>query len=190
MATKLMSIVNGVDLTRMEDTVQAVKATPEVASFKFRIENRWIDCGQNQSEVRKFSMGGKEIEHKSRLILDADEPEVLLGTDGGANPVEHLLHALASCVTTSMVYHAAALGIEIEAVESSLEGGLDLRGFLGLSPTVRKGYQQIRLRLRIKANATDEQFRQLSELGPKFSPVFDSLSRGVPIAYSAERIDS
>lgn len=188
MPTKLATITNGVDLTRLTDTIEAVKATPELGSFRFSLKNRWIDCGENRSEVRSFSAGGKEIRHKTGFTLEADEPDILLGTDRGANPVEHLLHALASCVTTSMVYHAAARGIAIEQVESTLEGDLDLRGFLGLSPNVRKGYQNIRMKLRIKANVTDEQFRELSSLGPTFSPVYDSLTMGVPVTVSAERM--
>jgi uncharacterized OsmC-like protein len=188
MQNKLVTITNGVDLARLSDTMEAVKASPELAKFQFRIQNRWIDCGENRSEVQPFSAGGNETKHKTALTLLADEPDSLLGTDRGANPVEHLLHALASCVTTSMVYHGAARGIAVEQVESSLEGDLDLRGFLGLAPNVRNGYQGIRLKLRIKANITDEQFRELSSLGPRFSPVYDSITNGVPIAVSTERI--
>jgi uncharacterized OsmC-like protein len=122
------------------------------------------------------------------LTLTADEPEILLGTDRAANPVEHLLHALAACVTSSMVYHAAARGIAIDEVESSLDGDLDLQGFLGLDPSVRNGYQQIRLKLRIKADVTDEQLQELSSLGPMFSPVYDSIRNGVPVFVSTERL--
>jgi uncharacterized OsmC-like protein len=186
--TKRITVVNGVDLTRLTDTIEAVRATPELGSFKFRIQNRWIDCGHNQSEVQQFSAGGNEIQHKTGLTLEADEPDVLLGTDKGANPVEHLLHALASCITTSMVYHAAARGIAVEEVESLLEGDLDLRGFLGLAPSVRKGYQQIHLKLRIKADVTDQELRDLASLGPNFSPVFDSITKGVPITVLSERM--
>lgn len=186
--TKRISLVNGVELNRLIDTIEAVKADPKVASFKFRIQNRWVDGGQNRSEVQQFSAGGNEVQHKNDLILEADEPEALLGTDRGANPVEHLLHALAACVTTSMVYHAAARGIAVEEVESSLEGDLDLRGFLGLAPSVRKGYQQIRLKLKIKADVTDQELRDLAALGPNFSPVFDSITKGVPITVTSERI--
>jgi uncharacterized OsmC-like protein len=188
MKTQLLAITNGVDVNKLEQTVQAVKDAPEIASFKFRVQNNWIDGGQNCSRVQQFSMGGQEIQHKEDFNLVADEHEVLLGKDAGANPVEYLLHALASCVTSSMVYHGAARGMEVEAVESSLEGTLDLRGFLGIAPNVRNGYQQIRLKLRIKTNVNDEQFRVLASLGPKYSPVYDSLSKGVPIAVSAERM--
>ena len=179
---------NGVDVTRMQETIDAVKASPELGSFEFRIQNRWVNGGENLSDVKPFSAGGKLVRHKSQLVLAADEPDVLLGTDTGANPVEHLLHALAACVTTSMVYHAAARGIAIDYVESVLEGNLDLRGFLGLAPQIRNGYQNIRLTLRIKANLTDEQIFELSSLGPRFSPVYDSLVRGVPVEVFTERI--
>src|SRR5215470_11070551 len=187
MKQTLSIITNGVDMTRMEETVAAVKNSPEAGSFHFRIQNRWVNGGENLSEVRPFTAGGKLVRHKNKMVLSADEPEVLLGNDTGANPVEHLLHALASCVTTSMVYHAAARGIEVDHVESSLEGDLDLQGFLGLDPAVRNGYQQIRLKQRIKADVTDQQLQELAGLGPTFSPVYDSLAKGVPICVSVER---
>ena len=189
MQNSIAIVTNGVDIARMQETIEAVKASPELGSFHFRIQNRWVNAGENLSEVRPFTAGGKLVKHKTKLVLAADEPDILLGTDNGANPVEHLLHALASCVTTSMVYHAAARGIAIDQVESLLEGNLDLRGFLGLAPQIRKGYQSIRVTLRIKAtNATNEQFLELSSLGPNFSPVYDSLTRGVPVEVHAERM--
>lgn len=188
MSVEIQAITNGVDVTRMQETVTAVKENPEAGSFHFRIHNRWVNGGENLSEVRPFTAGGKLVRHKSNMVLAADEPDVLLGNDSGANPVEHLLHALASCVTTSMVYHAAARGIAIDQVESLLEGNLDLRGFLGLAPQIRNGYQGIRLTLRVKANVSEEQFRELTSFGPRFSPVFDSLVRGVPVDVQAERL--
>jgi len=188
MQSKVVSFTNGVDVGRLTETVAAVKAAPALGSFQFRVQNHWIDGGYNRSEVQPFSAGGKEIQHKTGFRLAADEPDILLGADQGANPVEHLLHALASCVTTSMVYHAAARGITIEQVDSTLEGDLDLRGFLDLSPNVRKGYQNIRMKLRIKADVSDEQLQELSSLGPTFSPVYDSITRGVRVAVSAERM--
>ena len=188
MKLELTRKANGVDTTRLQDTFSAVKTSPELGKFKFRIENRWIDASENRSEVKSFYGCGQELSHKTAFTLWADEPDILFGTDKGVNPVEYLLHALAACVTTSMVYHATARGINVEQVESSLDGDLDLQGFLGLDETVRNGYQQIRLRLRIKADVTDEQLRELGDLGPTFSPVYDSLVKGVPISVSAERI--
>jgi len=188
MQSKVATITNGVDVTRLTETIAAVKATPELGKFQFRVENRWIDCGENHSEVQPFYAGGQEVPHKTDFTLVADEADILLGTDKGANPVEYLLHALAACVTTSMVYHAAGRGIAIDRVESSVEGDLDLRGFLDISPNVRNGYQNIRVKLRMKADVTDEQLRELSALGPIFSPVYDTITRGVRVAVSAERM--
>jgi uncharacterized OsmC-like protein len=180
--------LNGVDVLRMHETIQAVGTRPTLGKFTFRVANQWIDGAENRTETRDFNAGGKEEKHFSNFTLVADEHDVLLGKDVGANPVEHLLHALASCVTTSMVYHASARGISIEAIESSLDGDIDLQGFLGLDEKVRKGFQHIRFKFRIKADVTDAQLKELAELGPKFSPVFDTLTKGTPVSVSAERL--
>ena len=179
--------LNGVDVDRMQQTIKAVAATPKLGRFTFRVANRWFDGAENRTETRDFNAGGIETRHFSDFTLVADEHEVLLGKDVGANPVEHLLHALASCVTTSMVYHASARGINIEKVESSLDGDIDLQGFLGLSDTVRKGYQQIRFKFRIQADVSDAQLEELTALGTKFSPVFDTLTKGTGVKVTAER---
>ena len=188
MKVEITNKVNGVDVTRLQETIAAVKASPDLGRFIFRIDNQWIDGGANRSHVQEFFGTGRTLSHKRCFLLAADEPDVLLSGDTGANPVEHLLHALVSCVTTSMVYHAAARGIEIEQVESSLEGDLDLRGFMNLDPAVRNGYRHLRLKMRIKANVSDEQLKELGNLGPMFSPVYDTLLKGVPITVAAERL--
>jgi uncharacterized OsmC-like protein len=138
--------------------------------------------------VNEFQGANQDLSRPSTFVLDADEPAVLLGTDQAANPVEYLLHALASCLTTSMVYHAAARGIELEEVESSFEGDLDLHGFLDLDKSVRKGYQGIRVNFKIKADVPDSQLQEIVELGTGHSPVFDSLTKGVPVSVKAERL--
>lgn len=188
MKTELIQKTNGIDTVRLKETIQAIRSLPELARFNFQLVNRWTDGAANESETRSFYGCNQALSHKTGFTLAADEPDILLGNDRAANPVEHLLHALASCVTTSMIYHAAARGILVEQVESSIDADVDLRGFLGLDPSVRNGCEQIRLKLRIRANVTDEQLRELGELGPTFSPVFDSLMRGVPIVVATERI--
>ena len=108
-------------------------------------------------------------------------PAVLLGTDTGPNPAEHLLHALAACLTTSLVYVAAARGVRLTAVESTLEGDIDLRGALGLSKEVRNGYQGIRVRFAVRGDAPPERLRELVERARARSAVFDVVSNGVPV---------
>jgi uncharacterized OsmC-like protein len=169
---------NGVDVTRVFEVIDAVKADSTLAAFQFRAENTWIDGGHNRSTIKAFrGCGAEDATRTKPFVMDADEPPVLLGRDAGANPVEYVLHALAGCLTTTMVYHAAARGIDIGAVDSRLEGDLDLRGFLGVSDNVRKGYHDIRVRMRVKSDARPETLRDLA----KFSPVFDIVSRSVPV---------
>jgi uncharacterized OsmC-like protein len=187
-AETLPKLVNGVNVDNLFTTIDAIKSQATIAKFKFRVQNTWQGGGQNRSAVNRFYGAGQEVSRQKSFVLHADEPVVLLGQDMAANPVEHLLHALASCLTTSMVYHAAARGIEIEEVESSLEGDLDLHGFLDLDPKVRKGYQGIRVKFRIKADVPDEQLQEIVQLGSGHSPVFDSLTQGVPVSVSAERL--
>ncbi len=184
----LENVVNGVSVDGLSKTVDAIKATPSIAKFNFRIRNQWVDGGRNTSTAGNFYGAGKEQTRAKEFVLEADEPPLLLGKDLAANPVEHLLHALAACLTSSMVYHAAARGIHIEAVESSLEGDIDLHGFLELDKNVRNGYQGIRVNFKIKADVPDEQLQELSKLGSAHSPVFDSLTNGVPVAVTAQRL--
>jgi uncharacterized OsmC-like protein len=189
MATAQKSItLNGVAVSELFSTIEAVKTTPSIAKFKFRIRNQWEDGSRNHSTVTTLCGANQELSHPAPFRLEADEPAILLGQDLAANPVEHLLHALASCLTTSMVYHASARGIQINAIESTFEGDLDLHGFLNLDPTVRKGYQGIRVAFKLDANVSDDRLQEVVQLGTGHSPVFDSLSKGVPISISAERL--
>ena len=179
--------MNGVDVDRLFETIDAIKQLPRLADFKFRLSNRWINGGLNRSTIQNFYGAGKDNQRHEPFVLDADEPPVLLGEDTAPNPVEYLLHALVACVTTSLVYHAAAKGIKLQEVETTAEGGIDLHGFLGLDENVRRGYKNIKIKFRIKADVPDEQLEELCRLGPTYSPVFDSVSRGVNIEVGLDR---
>jgi uncharacterized OsmC-like protein len=183
---EISTIINGVAVRDLFTTIDAIKTSPSIAKFKFRIRNQWETGSCNLSTVEPFTGVNQELAHPRPFVLEADEPEVLLGRDLAANPVEYLLHALASCLTTSMVYHAASRGIQIHHVESSIEGDIDLHGFLDLDPKVRKGYQQIRVHFKIDADVPEEELQALFELGTGHSPVFDSLTNGVPVNVTAE----
>ena len=170
------------DVDRLFATIGAIQETPSLATFKFRASNKWIGGGRNRSSVQGFYGAGQEdATRKGTFVMDNDEPDVLLGSDQAANPVENVLHALAGCITTSFVYHAAARGIAIDAVESTLEGDLDLRGFLGLSDKVRNGYEAVRVTLKVKSSASPEQLAELSTIAQQRSPVFDIITNKVPV---------
>jgi uncharacterized OsmC-like protein len=183
------SAINGVDRDRLFGTIDLIKAKPELAKFNFKIRNEWLDAAHTRSTIQTFFGAGTNFEHAVKFELDSDEPPILLGSDQGPNPGEYLLHALAACVTSGMVYHAAARGIAIKEVESSIDGDVDLRGFLGLDKNVRNGFQEIRMNFRIKADVSDEQLQELCQLGQQYSPVLDSISNGVPVKIAAERME-
>lgn len=179
-------IINGVNVDQLLDTVNAVKDKAEIAKFKFRAHNKWVNGGHNRTTVNDFDGACQTHDRKEPFVFEEDEPPVLLGEDKGANPVEFALAALAGCLTTSLIYHAAAKGIRIDEVESRLEGSLDLHGFLGLSESIRNGYESIRVTFKIKADAPEETLKELVELAQKRSPVFDIISNPVPVSVELE----
>ncbi len=176
-------VVNGVELDTLLETVNAIKADPELGASRFRARNVWLSGNRNRTTVTGFYGAKQEIAHQQTFTMDADEPAILAGRDQAANPVEHLLHALASCLTTSMVAHAAVRGIHIEELESELEGDIDLQGFLGLSDEVPKGYTDIRARFRVKTDS--ENLAQVKALA-QFSPVFNTLTQGTRVEVKVE----
>lgn len=175
------SSLNGVDVDQLFGNIDAIKNAPVLGKFKFRANNKWIKGGHNHTTINNFHGVQQEHDHDRPFELDADEPPLLLGEDIGPNPVEYALTALAACVTTALVYHAAAKGIKLNAVESRLEGDIDLRGFLGISDDVRRGYENIRIYYKIDADVPDEQLEELVQMGCKYSPVFDTFTNPVNV---------
>jgi uncharacterized OsmC-like protein len=182
------SVINGVDRDKLLGTVGLIQATPGLAKFKFHVQNDWVDGAHNRSTIHTFFGAGTDMEHEVKFELDADEPAILLGRDQGPNAGEYLLHALAACVTSTMVYHAAARGIAIVEVESALDGDIDLRGFLGIDKNVRNGFSEIRLNFKIKADVPDDRLQELSSLGQRYSAILDTITKGVPVKVTAERM--
>lgn len=178
--------VNGIDTRRLRETVDAIKDDPELAKFQFRVRNQWFTGGHNRSQIREFyGVGREDLSRRQPFVLNCDAPDVLLGADEGPSPEEYFLHSLSACLTTSLVYQAAALGIRIEHVESTIEGDLDLRGFLRLDDKTRPGFQRIHAKLRVKADAPIEQLRELAS----FSPVFDSVINSVSASFDLDPMD-
>jgi uncharacterized OsmC-like protein len=179
--------VNGINVEQLFDTIESVKNKPEIARFKFRATNKWIGGTHNRATVKDFYGAGQEDGSRDPMIFELDEPPVLCGKNLGANPVEYLLVALSGCLTTSLVAHAAAKGIAINKVESRYEGDLDLRGFLGLAPDVKVGYEQIRVYFKIEADISTEQKEELVRMAQKYSPVFNTVVNPTAVSVQLER---
>jgi uncharacterized OsmC-like protein len=179
-------IVNGVSVTQLFGTINAITENPVISKFNFRAKGKWINGGHNQTTINDFDGACQTHTRSQPFVFNKDEPPVLLGTDQGANPVEYALAALNGCLTTSLIYHAAAQGVKIDEVESTLSGDLDLQGFLGMSEKVRNGYEKIRVNFKVKSDAPSEKIRELVDLAQKRSPVFDIVSHPTPIEVSLQ----
>jgi uncharacterized OsmC-like protein len=173
---------NGVDTPTLFATIDAVKGSPEIAKFQFRASNEWVSGTHNRSTIRGFFGAGQEDSSRTAdFVYDADHPAVLVGTGHGPTPVEFLLHALAACLTAGLANIAAARGVNLHRVRSTVEGDIDLRGILGLSDEVRNGYQGIRVHFEIAGDAPDEVLRGLVEQSRARSAVYDVMTNGVPV---------
>jgi uncharacterized OsmC-like protein len=180
-------MVNGVNVSQLFSTIEIIKANPEVSKFKFRATNTWQNGTYNRATIKDFYGALQEDDTRTPMEFAIDEPPVLLGENKGANPVEYLLVGLSGCLTTAMVAHAAARGIELKSVQSRLEGDLDVQGFLGLSETIPVAYQEIRVKFKIEADITDQQKEELLEMAQKYSPVFNTVTRPIPVRVTLDR---
>ena len=171
------TLINGVNVDQQEDTVRAVRNQPELAQFQFRAHNQWQGGGHNQIHVDKYYRMCQEIQRDESFALTADQPSTLLGTNKGPNPFEYLLTALSACLTTSLVYQAAAQGITIDALESDYEGDINLQGILGVNPDVRKGYEEIRVKIKVNSEADKVTLQELVQN----SPILDVIRNPTPV---------
>ena len=178
--------LNGVDTPNLFATINAVKGAPDLAKFRFRARNRWIEGTHSEATIDWFSGAGGEHTHALTFRYTADHPAVLVGADRGPTPIEFLLHALASCITAGIGNIAAARGVKLTSVTSTIDGDINLLGILGLSNEVRNGYERIRATFTIKGDAPAEKLREIVEQSRARSAVFDVLTNGVPIELTVE----
>lgn len=174
--------LNGFEVKAMKQTIDALTQDRTLARFEFRAANEWLGGGMNRSTIQGFFGAGAE--DRSRTLpfaYTSGEPPVLLGSNESANPGEFLLHALAGCVTTTTVLHAAARGITIRSMTSVVVGDIDLQGLLALDPAVPVGYRQITMKVDIKADCSDAELDELLEFVHGHSPVCDTIRRPVPV---------
>jgi uncharacterized OsmC-like protein len=173
--------LNGVNTPVLFATIDVVRNQPELAKFQFRATNRWVIGTHSRSRIEFFSGAGAEHKHGGQVEFDADHPGVLVGADNAPTPVEFLLHAIASCITSGIGNIAAARGVKLTEVTSTVEGDIDLRGILGLDAAVRNGYQQMRVHFTITGDASPEKLREIVEQAKARSAVYDVLTNGIPL---------
>jgi uncharacterized OsmC-like protein len=176
---------NGVDTATLFATLDAVKGDTDIATFQFRATNRWVSGTHNRSTIEGFYGAKQEMTHREPFVFEADHPPVLVGTDEGPTPVEYVLHALAACLTAGIANIAAARGVNLTEVSSTVEGDIDLLGILGLADDVRNGYQQIKVSFMLRGDEP-EKLRSVVEQSRRRSAVFDIVTNGVPVSIDVD----
>jgi uncharacterized OsmC-like protein len=174
---------NGVDTATLFATLDAVKGQPEIAKFQFRATNSWLTGTHSRSSFSGFYGATQEMAHKQVTTVESDHPAVLVGQDEAPTPIEYLLHGIAACLTSGIANIAAARGIQLTSVSSTVEGDIDLLGILGLSAgSVRNGYEQVKVTFHIEGDADDETLRGIVEQSRRRSAVYDALTNPTPVA--------
>ena len=174
------ALTNGVDVGQLMNVIGEINEDQDYAKFQFRASNQWINGGLSRSRIKEFHAGNTEDTTRNEAFtIDADEPLIAAGHDSAPNAMEYVLHALASCLTGSMVYHASVRGIGIDAVESSYKGDMDVRGLFGLAEDVRKGFNKVTVEMRVKSQASVDELTECA----MFSPVFEMISKALPVEF-------
>lgn len=176
--------LNGVDTESLFGTIGVVRNQPDLARFRFRATNTWVSGTHSRTTMGTFTGAGADHEHQATYAFDGDHPTVLVGTDEGPAPVEFLLHAIATCLTAGIANIAAARGVELRSVTSTVEGDIDLQGILGISDRVRNGYEAIRVHFDIDSPADPEAVRAVVEQSRARSAVYDVLVNGTVVDVS------
>ena len=172
-ATASSEVDNGVNVQALLDAREALSATPEAAKFKWRATCEWKNGTHSHSRVTDFFGLGAEQKHRMEFSFDADHPEVFASEDKGATPVEYVLVGLASCLTAGVAAVAQHRGIQLRSVKATIEGGMDIQGILGMDSDVRNGFDGIKVKYKIDADAKREDIEALVAQSQKRSAVYD-----------------
>ncbi len=173
------SVVNGIDTDAVHALIESVEAEPEKGMTHWRVASTWQGGTHSQAQVDGFAIGSADVPR--HFSIDMDEPLELGGANRFANPQEYLLAALNACMIVGYTALCALQGIALHKLEITTEGDIDLRGFFGLDPTIANGYRELRSRVVIKGDGTEEQFRKIHELVLATSPNFYNVTRAVSV---------
>jgi uncharacterized OsmC-like protein len=167
---------NGVNTDALMAARQALSEAPEAAEFTWRASCSWVNGTYCRSTAAGFSGLGQEHSHRQVFTFDTDHPECFASEDRGATPVEHVLVALAGCLSAGVAAVAQNRQIQLRSVTSTLEGQMNVLGILGGDPDVRNGFSAINVRFDIDADASADEIEALVAQSQKRSAVFDIIT--------------
>ena len=176
MAEPVKKVNNGVNVEALLGARAALTDAPEAAKFKWKATCNWVNGTHSRSKVREFFGLGDTQKHKTEFSFEADHPEVFASEDIGITPVEYVLVGLASCLTAGIAAVAQNRGIQLRSVAATLEGSMDIQGILGIDSDVRNGFDDIKVKYKIDADATPDEIKALVAQSQKRSAVYDIIT--------------
>jgi len=173
---------NGVNVQALLDARDALSVAPEAAKFEWRASCKWISGTHSQSTIRSFFGLGTEQKHRTEFSFEADHPEIFASEDNGPTPVEYVLVGLTSCLTAGIAAVAQNRGIQLRSVTATIEGSMDIQGILGIDRDVRNGFDGIKVKYKIDADAAPDEIRALVAQSQKRSAVFDIITNPTDVS--------
>ena len=172
---EVKGFINGVDVEKLEATIDAVNNNPDLAAFRFHIANEWIKGTKTETAAQRIDGGPQILIRTEPFKIHSDQPGVLMGTDTAPCAAVSLMHALASCLSTSIIYTASLRGIEIKKMSIILEGDVDIQGILGISEQIKPGLKNLDMDIRIESAAPKEEIEDVVQYAQKHSMILDTL---------------
>ncbi|MGH8669144.1 MAG: OsmC family protein [Burkholderiales bacterium] len=166
-------VQNGVNVEALLGAREALSKAPEAAKFNWRASCKWMNGTHSQTRVKGFYGLGQEQSHRTEFTFDMDHPEIFASEDKGATPVEMVLTGLAGCLTAGVAAVAQHRKIQLRSVTATIEGAMDIQGILGIDADVRNGFDGIKVKFDIDADATQEELEALVAQSQKRSAVYD-----------------
>ncbi|MET0199563.1 osmotically inducible protein OsmC [Rhodococcus sp. RS1C4] len=154
-------------------TKNAVDADPHNALVVFRASAAAHDAVASTVTLGKFS-------------VEVDEPPALGGENTAANPVEYYLASLLSCQVVTYRVWADKLGIAVDDITARAEGDLDVRGFFGFDDSVRAGFGEVRVIVKVTGPESRERYEELQEAVDAHCPVLDLTRNRTPVHTTLE----
>ena len=184
--TATSNVQNGVNVEALLGARAALTEAPEAARFQWRATSEWVNGTHSKSKIHGFFGLGAEQQHRRSFEFDADHPEIFASEDHGPTPVEYVLVGLAGCLTAGIAAVAQNRNIQLRSVRAELEAGMDIQGILGIDADVRNGFDQIRVRYTIDADASADDIRALVAQSQKRSAVFDIVTNPTHVHVEVE----
>jgi uncharacterized OsmC-like protein len=176
MSTTETPVNNGVNVEALLGAREALGAAPEAAQFMWRASCEWLNGTHSNTNVEGFFGLGEEQKHRTKYSFDVDHPEIFASEDNGATPVEYMLVGLAGCLTAGIAAVAQNRNIQLNSVIATVEGGMDVRGILGMDTDIRNGFSNIKVKYQIDADASEDDIKALVAQSQKRSAVYDIIT--------------